>query len=85
MDRRVVEIDFYGKPIALYNSIKDCAEKTGFPVGAIKRCVEGHQYDIYGRFFKYEVTATDLRKARVQAAHRQAERKLKEWDKFFKD
>lgn len=82
--KRVIQINHKGDIIAVYDSIAAASEATGIPEGAIERCLRGTQSVANGTRWKWEITAGELRKARLTERKQRQAQKQKELEKWFK-
>jgi len=81
-NKRIVMLDYAGKPIDLFGSIEEACAQTGFSVEAINRCLRSSGYSIGNppRKFRYEITAGELRQAAQSRRNKKLKEKLeKEW------
>ncbi len=82
--KRVIQIDHKGDIVAVYDSISAASIATRVPEGAIDRCLRGVQSIANGTRWKWEITAGELRRARIKDRKERQAQKQKELEKWFK-
>lgn len=85
MEKRLVQYDRQGKPIALFKNIKEAAAITGIDPNNIQKSIMGwgNKY-VHNSYFEWEVTNEELRKARLEDRKNRQAQKQKELEKWFK-